>query len=176
METRVEIPDDAPIMLIRFTKLTNDRHRFEVIRDTGARESRELETRSFLLHDLVHYAVETEANLNSVFYGQLHAGRTIDEITQMPSPDPEAMQAERIVAQIQGASKMDDWASADPAAFATTVASSLRAIGDEPPLWLTPDFITRVRDNLRRVQGQWRATPFHQTMELRFPVPPERAR
>jgi hypothetical protein len=35
---------------------------------------------------------------------------------------------------------------------------------------LTGDLIARVRDRLRRVQGQWRATPFHRTLVLQFPV------
>ena len=54
-------------MLIRLTRLTNERHRLEVVRDDGTREARELETRSALPHDLVHYAVETEAGLGASF-------------------------------------------------------------------------------------------------------------
>jgi hypothetical protein len=42
-------------------------------------------------------------------------------------------------------------------------------VGDEPPAWLTADLIVRVRERLRRVQGEWRATPFHQTLTLEFP-------
>jgi hypothetical protein len=30
-----------------------------------------------------------------------------------------------------------------------------------------------VRERLRRVQGQWRATPFHQMLALEFPLPTE---
>lgn len=48
-------------MRIAFTKLTQDRHRLEIRREDGSTESVELETRSYLLHDLGHYAVEAEA-------------------------------------------------------------------------------------------------------------------
>jgi len=78
-------------MLIRLTRLTNERHRLEFVRDDGTSEARELETRSALLHDLVHYAVETEAGLEASFYGQLAGGKTYEALTAEPSDDPEAM-------------------------------------------------------------------------------------
>ena len=67
-------------MQIRLTRLTNDRHRFEVVRDDGTRDARELETRSALLHDLVHYAVETEDGLKASFYGLLGSGKTYEAL------------------------------------------------------------------------------------------------
>jgi len=74
-------------MLIRFTRLTNERHRLEFVRDDGTSEARELETRSALLHDLVHYAVETEAGLMASFYGQLAGGKTYESLTAEPSSE-----------------------------------------------------------------------------------------
>jgi hypothetical protein len=56
-----------------------------------------------------------------------------------------------------------------PQAEALRIASGFTATGSESPQWLTEEFISRVRKRLRSVQGQWRATPFHQTMELVFP-------
>src|SRR5215471_7120274 len=96
-------------MLVRLTRLTNERHRLELVRDDGTREARELETRSALLHDLVHYAVETEAGLRGSFYGQLAGGKTYDALTEQPSNDPEAMQTEAVVGRIQGIAKNDSW-------------------------------------------------------------------
>jgi len=156
-------------MLIRFTRLTNERHRLEFVRDDGTSEARELETRSALLHDLVHYAVETEAGLEASFYGQLAGGKTYEALTAEPSDDPEAMQTEAVVARIQGLAKNDAWSRVDPGSVAESIAAGFRALESTPPTWLTADLIDRVRDRLRRVQGRWRATPFHQTMELEFP-------
>ncbi len=156
-------------MQIRLTRLTNDRHRLEVVRDDGTCEARELETRSALPHDLVHYAVETEAGLRASFYGRLARGETYEELTAMAPDGPEAMQTEQVVAFIQGTMKNDAWAGADPDGFVKSVAAGCRSLGHEPPSWLTAELIVRVRERLRRVQGQWRATPFHHTLVLEFP-------
>jgi hypothetical protein len=155
-------------MLIRLTRLTNERHRFEVVRDDGTREVHEMETRSALLHDLVHYAVETEAGLQASFYGRLAGGETYAALTEVPPDGAEAMQTEGVVGRLQGIAKNNGWSSVDPQAFADSIAAGSRLLGQEPPAWLTGELIVRVRERLRRVQGQWRATPFHQTLELEF--------
>jgi hypothetical protein len=157
-------------MLIRFTKLTNERHRFEIVRESGTSESREMETRSTLLHDLTHYAVETEARLTSSFYGQLAAGRAYDALTALNDGDGrEPMQTERVVVFVQTASKEGDWQDVDVQHFAKRIADSLTATGGEAPAWLDGALIARVRERLRQVYGRWRGTPFGETMELKFP-------
>jgi hypothetical protein len=156
-------------MLIRLTRLTNDRHRFEIVRDDGTRESHDLETRSALLHDLAHYAVETEAGLENSFYGRLAQGLTYQALTEVPAA-PEAMQAEAVVAQMQGTFKDGGAPKIDAAQGAREIAAGFKSVGGQPPVWLTPDFVARARESQRRVQGQWRATPFHATMELEVPL------
>jgi hypothetical protein len=157
-------------MQIRLTRLTNERHRFEVVRDDGTREAHELETRSALPHDLVHYAVETEAGLHASFYGRLARGEIYEALLAEPSGDAEALQTEAVVVRIQGAAKNDAWSSVDPESFAASVAAGFRSLGHEPPTWLSSELIVRVRDCLHRVQGRWRATPFHETLVLLFPA------
>jgi hypothetical protein len=157
-------------MQIRLTRLTNERHRLELKRDDGTREARELETRSTLLHDLVHYAVESEAGLKASFYGRLANGETYDAMTTVPATGPEASQTEIVVVRIQGIAKNDTWSAVDPERFVEDVLAAFRAVGAEPPAWLTSDLVIRVQERLRRVQGQWRATPFHQTLTLDFPA------
>ena len=157
-------------MQIRLTRLTNERHRLELVRDDGTREAHELETRSALLHDLVHYAVETEAGLTASFYGLLASGKTYEALTAEPSSDPETMQTEAVVGRLQGIAKSDRWADIDPEAFAQSLIGGMRSLGYEPPAWLSGDLLVRVRESLRRVQGRWRATSFHQTLVLEFPA------
>ena len=48
-------------MRIGFRKLTDERHELAIVRDGGAREAVECETKSLLVHDFLHYAVELEA-------------------------------------------------------------------------------------------------------------------
>jgi hypothetical protein len=158
-------------MLIRLTRLTNDRHRLEIERQDGTREARELETRSALLHDLVHYAVEIEAGLKASFYGRLASGTTYDALIAEPPPDAEAMQTEAVVARVQGFTKSDAWFGADAESLAETIAAGFRSLGGTPPPWLSGELLARVRERLRRVQGQWHATPFHQALLLEFPDP-----
>jgi hypothetical protein len=156
-------------MLIRLTRLTNERHRFEIVRDDGVSEARELETRSALLHDLTHYAVEVEAGLTSAFYGLLARGITYDALATTPETDQQTRQAEAVVARVQGILKGDELAKTNPEQLAKSIVAGFRSLGEEPPGWVTVDFIARVHERLRRLHGQWRATPFHQTLELEFP-------
>jgi hypothetical protein len=155
-------------VLIRLTRLTNERHRLEVARDDGTREAHDLETRSTLLHDLVHYAVETEAGLKGSFFGRLANGETYETLTSNPPPDAEPLQTELVVVRIQGVAKDDTWSEINPENFAESIRAGFRAFGQEPPAWLTAAFIVRVRERLRRVLGQWRATPFHEVLVLEF--------
>jgi hypothetical protein len=155
-------------MLVRFTRLTNERHRLEIVRDDGTREAHELETRSSLMHDLAHYAVEIEGGLRQSFYGRLAGGVRYADLIAMPAEGPEAMQTERVVVIIQGALKTPH-RERDPQRTLALLVSSFDATADDPPAWLTADVMARIVERLRRVEGQWRATPFHETLELSFP-------
>jgi len=147
-------------LIVRFTRLNPTHHRFEAIRADGTREVREFETKSLLLHDLVHFAVESEAKLRGGFYGALAAGAAYDA----PLPGREAMAIESVVGPLQGALKDQ----VDPEAFVARHREMQANIGGASPDWLTPDLIIRALERLRQLQGQWRATPFGETLELRF--------
>jgi hypothetical protein len=156
-------------MLIRFTRLTNDRHRFEVVRDDRTSEAHELETRSALAHDLAHYAVEVEGGLSHSFYGRLARGMRYAELTTMAPEGPEALQTERVVVVLQNAFKAPDRANPDPQLLLSRLASSFDVMGEQHPGWLTAESLARMLEQFRRILGQWRATPFHETLELKFP-------
>jgi hypothetical protein len=149
-------------LIVRFTRLNPTHHRFEAIRADGTREMREFETRSLLLHDLVHFAVESEAKLRGGLYGTLVEGADYDA----PREGSEAMAIESVVGPLQGALKGE----IDPDAFVTRLRDAQASMGQAAPVWLTPDLIARVLERLRQLQGQWRATPFGETMDLRFEV------
>lgn len=147
-------------LIVRFTRLNPTHHRFEAIRADGTRDVREFATRGLLLHDLVHFAVEGEAKLRGGFFGTLAEGANYDA----PREGSEAMMIENIVGPLQGALKGE----IDPDAFAARLRAVLPSLGFGPPDWLTGNCMRRVLDRLRQLQGQWRATPFGETMELRF--------
>lgn len=148
-------------LLVRFTRLNPTHHRLEVVRPGGTRWARELETRSVLLHDLVHFAVESEAGLTQSFYGGLAAGLDYDDPTRAT---PEARLTEIVVGSLQSAIKEDVSSSA----FAARMGAIAAQMEGETPPWLTAAFVDGARERLRRLQGQWKATPFGETMELRF--------
>lgn len=151
-------------LIVRFTRLNPTHHRFEAIRADGSRDQREFETRSIFFHDLVHFAVESEAKLSGGFYGTLAEGANYDA----PREGSEAQLVENVVGPLQGLLKNET--PIDAAPFVARLKAHHASLGFAPAEWLTADFIGRVQARMRQLNGQWKATPFGQTMELRFEV------
>ena len=148
-------------MKIRLTRLSNDRHRLAVERADGSRMERELETRSVLLHDLVHYAVEAEAGIEDGFWGLLAAGTDFDALLEeAAAPTRRGITlAESLVGPMQSL-----WNQRlDPGRY-VEVVSRFAPFVDRA-------FVDRVRERIRRLWGHWQGTPFHETMELSWPDP-----
>ena len=152
-------------LTLRFTRLSPTHHQFEYRRPDGSGETIEMETRSLLVHDLVHYAVESEAGLRGSFYGLLAKIGGYEELTVNGGAalGGEVAITERIVGALQGALKGDEF---DGEAFASAMSDYLELYGDRPPRWLTADMLARARERLRQLTGRWNATPFGETMEL----------
>ena len=149
-------------MRIVLTKLTDERHRLELVRADGTREAAELETRSTLLHDLVHYAVEAEGAFARGFFGSFASGKTLAELsgamTSAAPDDAELALVERLVGPLQSL-----WKGAlDPARYVEHAAVAAPGIVDAA-------FVARVLARLRSLVGRWRATPYRAAMELEWP-------
>ena len=144
-------------MKLSWTRLTNTTHRFEALRDDGTHEVVELETRSLLLHDLVHYAVEAEAGLTEAFFGLLAQGTSLARLNDRAAPfaSAELDLAERLVGPLQsvhhGRLPAERFVEhlADPRFDAA--------------------FLARVLERLRHLTGRWRGTPFHSALQLPWP-------
>ena len=154
-------------MLIRLTKLNDSRHALEIER-AGRRERVELETRSTLHHDLTHLAVEEAAGIDHGFFGALAGGTSLAELRAadegtLPYTAP-MMEVERAVVVLQPLCKVDQ----DPRALHARITDSLAVQGATPPSWFDVELVTAVRERLRRLLGQWRATPYGATMELEW--------
>jgi hypothetical protein len=155
---------------IQLRKVSDQRHELAIVRPDGRRESVACETRSVLLHDFIHYAVEAEAKVETGFWGRLARGRTLAEMNDRarpPSGDGAAKMAtematiERFVGALHGAAKGQ--AAADVVAGIERYAAGL----NEPmPAWLTETFVVAVQERLRRLVGAWNATPYGETLEL----------
>lgn len=157
-------------LVIRLTRVSPTHHRFALERPDGTSEARELETKTFLLHDLVHFALESEAGLRRSFYGRLAQGAAYADFAEPAAAaahGPELLTTELLAGALQKALV----GAFDPAAFRARFVEYLDSIGETPPAWLTVELLKRVQAHLRTVLGRWRATPFGAPMELRFDLP-----
>ena len=153
-------------MLVRFRKRTPDRHVFEIVRDDGSVSAIELDTRTFLRHDLMHYVLERRAGLASSLYGTLGSGAEPAKLRMQPgavsAPD-ELHATEILVGMLQGAVAKD----ADAAAFVPLAREYLELQGRPMPAFLTPDFVRGVLADYRRLYAQWQSLRVGGVLELR---------
>jgi len=146
-------------MQIEFTRLTEKVHRLTIQRDDGSQESVELETRSLLLHDLVHLAVETEAHLERGFWGLVASGVPMSEVSfdHDSATNRDLATAESLVGPMQAL-----WNGRLSEARYLEISGAIPPVDDR--------FVDRVRERLRALTGHWRATPFGHSMVVRWPV------
>lgn len=157
-------------LIVQLTRVSPTHHRFEIRRPDGTSEQRDLETKTFLLHDLVHFALESEAGLRQSFYGRLAQGAAYADFADpavTASQGSELRATELLAGSLQKALVGDF----DPVAFHTRFVAYLDSIGEAPPGWLTIAVLGRIQAHLRTLLGRWRATPFGESMELRFDWP-----
>jgi hypothetical protein len=155
-------------LTLRFARISPTHHRFEYRRADGSGEAIEMETRSLLFHDLLHYAVESEAMLRGSFYGILGKIGGYEELSVAGGAalGGEIAITERVVGALTGALHDDEL---DEAAFIAQASEFLDIYDERAPRWFTPAFVAAVRERMRQLLGRWKATPFGQTLELRFP-------
>jgi hypothetical protein len=154
-------------LTLGFTPLSATHHRFEYRRADGTGETLALETRSFLIHDLLHYAVEQEAGLRGSFYGLLdRIGGYAELSLGAGGLGGEAQLTEMIVGPLSAALEADG----DAESFVAMVGGHFADLDLRPPRWFTPAFVEAVRERMRRLTGQWEATPVGETMALDFEV------
>ena len=148
-------------MRILMTRSSPDRHRFAIVRRDGSAESVDLETRSMLVHDLVHYAVEIEVPFQQGFYGLLAKGKRLSDLNDQTQPWPvgtEIAAAEGLVGPLQTMLKGE---------FDPIVArSKFEMFSDNPP---PVELLTRIGHRFRAVHGKYTSTKFGETLELDWP-------
>lgn len=156
-------------MQIVLHKLSNERHALELIRDSGARELVECETRSYLMHDLLHYAVELEGGIDSGFWGRLEQGKTLQHMNdrtgrELAGEMPELMAIERVVGGLSAVTK------GRPASeIVRGLCEYARALNETPPAWLSEALVVRVQARMQGLIGQWKATRYGEAMTLPWP-------
>jgi hypothetical protein len=152
-------------MQVAFTKLSAQQHRFALIRADGSREAVVLESRSYLVHDWVHFAVEAELPIVDGFYGQLASGMPLGRLNDRSRPMLEAhgglALAEALVGPMQSLHR-----------GRLTREAYLALARPKLPGRVSAAFVERAQERLRRLTGFWRATPYGRDMVLGWPAPP----
>jgi hypothetical protein len=156
-------------MRISFRKLSNTQHALEIRRADGQHEAVQCETRSYLTHDLLHYAVESEAALDGGFWGNLAAGKTLADMNDrtgasMPDSAGEMAAIEQIVGALSSAVK-----GVPAERLVETLRRNAAALARPLPDWFDEAFIEAVQERMRRLLGHWNATPFGAEMQLAWP-------
>jgi hypothetical protein len=125
----------------------------------------------FPLHDLTHYAVETELNFRRGFYGLIAEGWDISDTTGKTargSLPNEALEVEYIVSAFSA--ERAGGAVASAAEFNELAATFASAKGMPPPRQISDDDLVRVRSRFDELAGKWRSLRPGATLELAFPL------
>ena len=126
----------------------------------------------FPLHDLTHYAVETELGYRRGFYGLIAEGWEIAETTgktprgTLPN---EALEVEYLVSAFSAERASGEAATANE--FNELAATFARGKGMPEPRKLTAHELARVRLRFVALATQWRALAPGETLRLEFPRP-----
>jgi len=159
--------DDA--LTLEFTRLSDEAHRFKYRRPDGSGETLDLESAGVLVHDLLHFVVETEAGLQGSFYGLVSriGGYAELSVNGGAALGGEIAVTERVVAALAEALRDDEL---DAGAVVDRARSDFDLYGDRAPRWLTAEFVAAALSRMREFEGRWAATPIDVTMTLRFPL------
>jgi hypothetical protein len=160
-------------LILQFTKRTDGGALLRCVRDDGSVtwQKQQGDRASFFpLHDLTHYAVETELSFGRGFYGLIAAGWDIEETTgktaRGPLPD-EAIEVEYVVSAL--AAERASGAVSTAEEFNQLAGTFASAKGLSQPRPLTEADLTRVRSCIDELFLRWRTLAPGDTLELAFP-------
>jgi hypothetical protein len=160
-------------LLVQLTKRADGATVLRCVRADGSttwqRQERQ-HARHFPLHDLAHYAVETELGFRGGFYGLIAEGWDIEDTTgkgaRGPLP-PEAIVVEYVVGALDveraGGS---EWSAED---FNAQAANYFAGKGSPAPRPLSDADLSCVRSRIAELHALWWELPAGETLELRYP-------
>jgi hypothetical protein len=121
----------------------------------------------FAVHDLTHYAVETELGFKRAFYGLVAEGWNLTDFGRPwprgPLP-PEALPAEVIVGYLDTARAAGERLTAE--ACNSSAAAYFANAGLASSVAVTDAVLDRIRARLSELVWRWHALPPGETMEL----------
>ena len=164
-----------PQLILQFTKRKDGGALLRCIRaDGSATWQRQDGNRAafFPVHDLTHYAVETELGFRRGFYGLIADGWEIEETTGKGARGPlpgEAIEVEYIVGSLDAERAGDSACTAE--GFNHLASAFAKTRGRPEPRRLTDAELTRVRLRIDELFVRWRTLPPGAMLELMFNQP-----
>ena len=160
-------------VIIEFTKRKDSNTVLRCLRDDGSstwQRNENQHAQFFPVHDLLHYAVESELGFAEGFFGLIAAGWNIDETTGKSARGPlpaEALEVEHIVSSFTA-----EWNSHSPwsAADFNEQAASFARTREWPARSLTDEQLERVRARFNELVANWRDLPVGESLRLEFPA------
>ena len=124
----------------------------------------------FPLHDLTHYAVETELGITDAFYGLVARGWSIEDTTGKGKRGPlpaDALFVENVVGTLDTERASGSRWTADE--FNENTARFAAQGGRPAPRPLSDDDLARIRKRRAELFQAWHDLPAGRTLELHFP-------
>ncbi len=143
-------------------------HEFKYIRGDNSGESHEIETKTFLGHDLTHLALEKSGNIKNGFYGLIESGLSYKQLTGLGNPElpnSKIIQVEWIVGPLSSYLKN----RTDIDIFYERLHGIFISYNEKPPSWLTKEVIIESVSLYDAMIGEWKSLGFGNVLELTFP-------
>ncbi len=157
----------SQLLQIEFKKISAERASLRCRRPDGSATWSRVQA-FFPLHDLTHFAVESELGLRQGFFGLIASGWDLSDFTQpgvaarLPA---EGIVVENIVGTVERLG--EELTAAD---FAGALADSLAGQNLPPYRTLGDEELKRIREKRAALIAQWRALPVGETLRLEFVV------
>lgn len=149
-------------------KISPKEHEFRYVRSDGGCAAIVLDTKRYLVHDLIHFVVEDRAHLKDSFYGKLARGVRYTALLKTDisgSPlDAEHLMTMRIVGGLTPVLKE----IITPEQFLAGARNLLVEYNTPIPVWLDQGFIADIQENLRIIISEWNTITIGDTLILRF--------
>ena len=126
----------------------------------------------FPLHDLTHYAVETELGIRDAFYGLVASGWSIEDTTGKGKRGPipaNGIFVENVVGTLDTERASGSRWTAEE--FNENTTRYAAQGGRATPRQLTGDELARIRKRRAELFAAWQDLPAGRTLELTFPDP-----
>ncbi len=162
-------------MQIRLKKGRDGPDSLACVRADGTSTWRRIQ-RGLAVHDLAHFAVETELGVGDGFYGLVASGwsfedfASAEERAKIPTG---AIWVEFLVNAFLTEGMSGELSEAG--VFHAGIAEAAAKLGHSPPRALSDEELARIRGRIVSLAARWRALPPAETLELTIGDQPARA-